>query len=227
MMTSTRRATALGLALFIGCGANHRAVRPDEMSAAAHRQEARRESEAARGDLQEFKSSSSQRSTVHVGRATPEGGVFFDSDDYDPRNDYLLRAQQLRRHAQQHEAAARALESFEEEECKEFSPAIRAACPLLGPVVEIVDIPGGIRARFAETVRVDAVVAHMRCHLAYARTRGFDTALLGCPLYVRGTELRRASDPRAVEIVGRDATVANEIRSRAREEALVIRAGAK
>ena len=75
-------------------------------------------------------------------------------------------------------------------------------------------------------MRVDAVVAHMRCHLAYARTRGFDTAL-GCPLYVRGTEIRRARDPRAVEIVGRDATVTNEIRSRAREEALVIRAGTK
>ncbi len=206
------------------CGSGRQAVRPDDMSAEAHRREAKKDSESARAELQQSKAVEAQENPILVGRATPQGDVFFDSDDYQPVNDHLLRAEQLRKHARQHVAAAKVLETFEQAECKQFPPATRAACPLLGPVLEIVDVPGGVRARFAESVRVEAVVAHMRCHLAFARTRGFDT-VADCPLYVRGIEIRRTSDPHAVEIVGRDATIASEIRSRAREEAVLVRAG--
>jgi hypothetical protein len=216
----------LGLTLALSCGASQKAVRPDEMSAEAHRQEAQKESEAARAEVRQADAPHTRRNPVFVGRATAQGDMFFEMEDYDPRNDHLLRAEELRKHAEQHGAAAKYLETFEAAECKEFPPATRAACPLLGPLVEIADVPGGVRARFAEGVRVDAVVAHMQCHLAFAQSRGFDT-VAGCPLYVRGIEIRRASGPGAVEIVGRNATVAREIRRRAREEAVLVRASTK
>jgi hypothetical protein len=217
----------LGVTLVVvGCGPSREVVRPDEMSAEAHRQEARKESEAVRDEVRQSESPHARRSPVLVGRANALGDVFYGPDDYDPRTDHLLRAEELRGHAKQHEAAAKYLETFEQAECKEFPPATRAACPLLGPLVDIADIPGGVRARFAESVRVDAVVAHMHCHFAFAQSHGFETAA-GCPLYVRGIEIRRASDPRAVEILGRDANTTREIRRRAREEAVVVRAGAR
>ncbi|HTQ76366.1 MAG TPA: hypothetical protein VMI74_18960, partial [Burkholderiales bacterium] len=48
-------------------------------------------------------------------------------------------------HAHQHEALAAKLESFEQTECNEFPPATPAACPLLGPVKTLTDIPTGVR----------------------------------------------------------------------------------
>ena len=224
-MSSRCNVMALGLTLAIGCGANRKAVRPDEMSAEAHRQEARKESEAARDEARRSTSPDARRTPTLVGRATAQGDVFYDSADYNPRNDHQRRAAELTKHAQQHDAAAKYLETFEQAECKAFPPATRAACPLLGPLVDIADIPGGVGVRFAEGVRVDAVVAHMRCHFAFAQAHGFETAG-GCPLYVRGIDIRRATDPRTVEIIGRDAGVAREIRQRAREEAVVVRTSA-
>lgn len=225
-MQLTRRMTVIGLlALGAGCGGAKQTVRPDEMSAEAHRQEANKGVTAARNELQQSNSPASQPNMAVSANSNPQG-FYYPLDMYNPKSQHLLRAQQLSKHAQQHEAAAAYLETFEQAECKEFPPATRAACPLLGPVAEIVDVPGGVRARFAEGTRVDAVVAHMRCHFAYAQSRGFDAGTT-CPLDVRGIEIRATSDPRAIEIVGRDATVTNEIRSRSREEAVLVHGGTK
>jgi hypothetical protein len=193
------------------------------MSAEAHQREAAKDREAARNETQQANSPALQPNMAVTGGSNPQGYYAYPAEMYDPRSQYLARAQQLNKHAQEHEAAAASLEKFEQAECRDFPPAIRSACPLLGPVVELVDIPGGIRARFKDGVRVDAVVAHMHCHFAYAQARGFDTAA-GCPLYVRGIEIRRTSDPSSVEIVGRDPAVTSEIRSRAREEAVLVHA---
>lgn len=167
-------------------GSCQQEVRPDEMSAQAHRQEAAQVAE--------------------------RGG--FESPD------------RRIRHAQQHLAAAAYLEAFEQAECKNLPPATRAACPLLGPVTRIADVAGGVRVWFADRTPVDTILAHMRCHLAYAQTAGFEAAT-ACPLYVRGIEIIRASDPRAIDILSKDASVVAEIRKRAREEALVVRGAAK
>jgi hypothetical protein len=224
-MNMNRHMTVIGLTLgLFGCGGGQGAVRPDQMSAEAHQQEAAKDREGARNETQQANSPALQPNLSISGGSNPQGYYAYPAEMYDPRGQHLARAEKLSKHAQEHEAAAASLQSFEQAECKDFPPAIRSACPLLGPVVELVDIPGGIRARFKDGIQVDAVVAHMRCHFAYAQAHGFDTAV-GCPLYVRGIEIRRASDAHAVEIVGRDASITNEIRSRAREEAVLVHAG--
>jgi hypothetical protein len=88
-------------------------------------------------------------------------------------------------------------------------------------VVRIDDIADGVRVTFKAGVPVDAVLAHMRCHFAYARARGF-AEVAGCPLYLRGIDIRRARDPMAVEIVSADGEVAAEVRARSREEAVFV-----
>jgi hypothetical protein len=223
-MTRSRYLTVLGLALGVGCGSSNTAVRPDQMSADAHRQAAGREREAARNEVRQSQSTALEPMISLSEGDALQGSYPYPAVMYDPRNEHLTRAQLLSTHAQEHEAAAASLEKFERAECKDFPPSTRTACPLLGPVVELVDVPGGIRVRFKDGIRVDAIVAHMRCHYAYAEAHGFGSTP-GCPLYIRGIEIRRARDPMAVEIVGRDAAVAAEIRSRAREEAVLVRAG--
>lgn len=223
-MTRSQYLKTIGLAFGIGCTSSSPAVRPDQMSADAHRQSAARERQAARDEVLPSRSAASEPSISLSAGDTSQGLYAYPAEMYDPKNEHLARAKRLKTHAEEHEAAAASLEKFEQAECKDFPPVTRAACPLLGPVVELVDVPGGIRARFKDGVRVDAVLAHMRCHYAYARARGFGAAA-GCPLYIRGIEIRRASDLMAVEIVARDAAVTAEIRSRAREEAVLVRAG--
>ena len=200
------------------CGGAAPAVKPDEMSAAQHREEASRNVRAA---------DAHERQYVPTGVDMPPAGdgngpVYnFSIGVYNPTEGHLVAAERLRQHAAEHRQATKRLEQFEAKECKQFPPTTRPACPLLGPVVKIDDIPGGIRAIFAPGARVDAILAHMRCHFAYAQTRGFaDTA--GCPLYLRGIEIRRGTDAQTIEIVSQDAKVAEAIRQRGREEAVYL-----
>ena len=211
----------LAVALAVSCSASNPAVKPEEMSAAQHRAEADREAETARHEAGMYKPQAAQPAPF----GDPLGKDYLYSVPiYNPTESHLKEAEAHRAHARRHEAAAQYLESFEQSECRKFPPATRAACPLLGPVARIDDIPGGVRVRFTEGVRVDAVIAHMRCHYAYAQTRGFDGSV-GCPLYVRGLEIRPALDPLAVELVAKDEGTAREIRDRSREEAVFVRGG--
>ena len=78
---------------------------------------------------------------------------------------------------------------------------------------------------FAAGTQVDAVLALMRCHLAFARAHGFGTAS-SCPLYVKGIDLRPGAGPVAeIEIISSDRKTAEEIRLRSREEAVVVEFG--
>jgi hypothetical protein len=155
-----------------------------------------------------------------TGGSNPQGYVY-DRNVYDARNEHLVRARELREHARQHERAAFALEQFENAECRNFPASTRAACPLLGSVAGITNVAGGVRVEFQPGTRVDAVLAHMRCHLAFSAARGFADEW-SCPLYMKGIEIRSGSGPRSVEIVSGNATVAREIQTRSREEALLV-----
>ena len=224
-MTNVSRSTRGLLAgftagLLAGCVGQTHAVRPDDMSAEAHRQEAAKLAAAADAEHAKAESPAMQPNLGVSPGSNPEG-YYYPTDLYDPRKDALLRAQQLGRHARQHEAAAARLEAFEEAECRQFPPATRAACPLLSPVQEISDVQGGVRVRFKAGARADALFAHMQCHLAYAKVRGFDDTA-SCPLYVPGIAIRRTDDPLALEIVGSNSKIASEIRNRSRAEAVVV-----
>jgi hypothetical protein len=190
-----------------GC-ASHELVRADDMSAAQHRSEAQREQAAA------------DQETVQAGGAAPAPAS--NPQAFDPNEGSRRRAEAAREHARQHESAAKFLEQFEDEACAGVPPSSRAACPLLGPLERLEDVPGGVRVTFADRSRVRTAIAEMRCHYAYARARHFDEKV-GCPLYVKGIEVRQALDPRAVEITARDEATTKLIRERSREQATFVR----
>ena len=192
--------------LVAGC-ASHELVRADDMSATQHRLEAQREKEAAakEGDVRP------------VAPAADPGGP-------DWNEEHRREAERRREHARQHESAAEFLEHFEDQACRHVSSSSRVACPLLGPVTRIEDVPGGIRATFAVEKRAASALAEMRCHQAYARSRHFDAAI-SCALYVRDVEIRQALDPKAIEIVSRDEKTVRLIRERGREQAVFTRQG--
>lgn len=176
-----------------------RDVRPDDLSAAAHREEARRE-----------------RSTADARRARAEqlGPV---SRKEESRRSAELHAD----HARQHERAALELERSEDATCRGFAVAERAGCPLLLGVETLIDVPGGVRVEFDRDSDVGRIVAHVRCHLAYERTRGFETPL--CPLYLRGVHVERMLDSRVVDILAADPQTVTEVRQRAREQSIPAR----
>jgi len=215
--------SAMGLAL--GCGQSNQSVKPTEMSAEANRQQAQNESAAANRELNKANTPTAPPNLAASGGGNPQG-YYYDIGMYDAKNQHLARASALAAHAQQHEAAAVALEKFEESECKQFPASTRAACPLLGPVTRITDVAGGVSVQVAAGTRADAVLAHMRCHLAFAKARGFGAAS-ACPLYVKGIEIRGGVDPRTIEILSADAKVARNIQALSREEAILVQGGAE
>jgi len=196
--------SAVAAVLLSGC-AGHELVRADEMSAMQHQLEAQREREVA----------DKEAGADPAAPAAQPGS-------HDWNAERRRQAERRREHSRQHAAAAEFLEQFEARECRHVPAASRAACPLLGPVVRIDDVPGGIRATFADPERVPTVIAEMRCHYAYARSHNFDETI-GCPLYVRGIEVRQAIDPRAIEIVSRDERTSRLLRERGRQQAVFIR----
>jgi hypothetical protein len=193
-----------------------RAVEPAEMTAAEHRQEAARE--RSRADDAYARWQPGARAPM-PGGTTGSGDVPrlypIDLYPYNPTDRAIADAERHLRHAREHEAAANALEGFEESECRDFAPKARAACPLFGPVAAIEDLPDGVRLVYAAGAPVDAVVAHMRCHLAFARARGFGDGA-DCPLYMRGIDIARGADGRGIEITSRERDVARELQLRAR-----------
>ena len=205
-MTSMRFGWGLSAAaaLLLSSCASHELVRADDMSATQHRLEAQREGKVA----------DKEAGAAPAAPAT-------DPDGHDWNAERRDQAERRREHSRQHAAAAEFLEHFEDRECRHVPAESRAACPLLGPVVRIDDVPGGIRATFADPKRVPTLIAEMRCHYAYARSRHFDETI-GCPLYVRGIEVRQAIDPRAIEIVSRDEKTSRLIRERGRQQAVFI-----
>ena len=227
MMRTARTTAALFTSMIglgaLGCGQSNQAVRADDMSAEAHRAEAQKESAAAGAERKVAETAPPPPNLSVSGGNNPQG-YYFDANIYDTRNQHLARAQQLSAHAREHEAAAAALEKFEEAECREFPASTRAACPLLGPVVGITDVADGVRVEFATGTRADALLAHMRCHLAFAAARGFQDAA-ACPLYMKGVDVRATAVPTTIEIVGADRRVARDIQARSREEAVLVQRG--
>jgi hypothetical protein len=202
-----------------GCGTSRDTVKPDDMGAAQHREEAARENEAARQHSKDYNPRATAASPFRPAAGAPSGDYLFPLSVYNPTEVQLQHADEHRAHARQHEKAAQALERFEAAECVGFPPAARAACPLLRPVTRIEDVGGGVRVTFAPGTPVHAVLAHMRCHYAYARARAFEDAM-SCPLYIRGIEIKRAQDPLAIEITTADWQRVDELRKHSREEAV-------
>jgi hypothetical protein len=190
-----------------------RPVRPDDMSAQSHRREAAKETAAARAHIQDYDSNAvglAPHSATREPDAMASTAVI---DDYNPTTWNLQAASEHRAHAAEHERAAADLERFESSECAGLKPSVRSACPFLGPVRASEEIAGGVRVTLAPGAPIAAVAAHMRCHLAFARTRAFEVS--ECPLTLRGTEIKLSADGTAIEITARDRRVVRDLRTRA------------
>jgi hypothetical protein len=131
---------------------------------------------------------------------------------YDPSERHLRHAARQREHAWQHERLGAALEQFGSGACGSFPPSTRPLCPLFGEIESVERTDTGVRIELGEGVPVEAVMDHMRCHAAFART--YPRAAPGqCPLYVEGVQVGRDGD--AVVLVGLGAESIGEIHRRA------------
>lgn len=230
-------ALAAGLAL-AACAAP--GTRPDDMSAAEHREQANKHARRGEqhGALYDPRRSE-QRDVWHpdVGEA---GAGFFSKEVYNPTAVHEQHAEEHGAHAEEHLAAARELESFETEQCARFPKETRAVCPLLGGIVAVEDlevrpppppvrpkgVPAqrawrrGVRIEFAPGTNLDAVVAHMRCHVAFARARAGE-GMHACPLYLdpRSLRVRRGVEAGTVELTTTDPALLDELRHRTRGHA--------
>jgi len=208
-------ALAAGTSGYLLAGCAHDRVKPDEMSATAHRDEAQREYAGADREWKQYDPDA--RRHILVTAHGPDGTT---DVTYNPTEDHKQAAERKARHAQQHLAAAETLERFADRECKPFQPAVRAACPALGPIAAVEDIRGGVRLRLQPDMPIEAVLQHMRCHLAFAREHGWQPAP-DCPLYLKGVDIHRSADGTAIELIARDGKTAAELRRRAHAEVTV------
>jgi len=196
------------------CGGPGSTVRPDETSVEGHRAEAARE-RALAADPAPYQPARTNRIAPPLIRPSSEPGVVPPDAAEDLRHERRWHAE----HARDHEAAAQQLERFETEECRDVEASERASCPLLGPVVQIQDLPSGVRIHLAATASVERTLATLRCQYAFARARGFPSRAT-CPIYLRGIEIRGSADRAAIEIVGPSRRLAREIQKRARQQAV-------
>lgn len=187
-----------------------RPVRPDDMSMQAHRGEAIRERTAAAAHAREF-DPAAQVARAGGPAASINANETF--SDYNPTTWHLKEADRHTAHALEHERAAAELGSFEDQECRPFSPGVRAACPFMGPIRSVEEIEGGVRVHLTSGAPVAAVAAHMRCHFAFARGRAF--AVSDCPLTLRGTDVRVSADGTGIDVTSRDRKTISELRRRA------------
>jgi hypothetical protein len=206
-----RRAGSLAVAaalLLGGC-----APKPDDMSIADHLREAREnELEAAEHEAEYDPNAraSQPQGTVNI----PD--LFYGTEVYNPTEGQLAEAERLRDLAAAHRRAAAELAVYEEVHCARFPPATRIACPLLLGVTSAEDVPGGIRITFAPDIDRDALLDHIRCHIAFARSH-HRWGMPGCPLYVEGVRAEPTEEGGILlSVTGGDDDDAEELRRRAR-----------
>jgi len=220
--TPGRSNLVLGALALVGLAACAHEAKPDTMSAAAHEQRANVETVQAQAEVARATQEAPPLPNPSPMPAVSPEGYLYPVDSYNPAAEHLAHARELEEHAHEHRAAAAKLETFVQDECRGFPPETRASCPMLGPVSQIRDIPQGVRVAFSAKTRVDAVAAHMRCHLAYAQAYGFDT-VNDCPLYVKGLQIRVSDDGKAIELTSHEPRTVDVIRARTREEATLVR----
>jgi hypothetical protein len=116
--------------------------------------------------------------------------------------------------ANAHLAAAKTLESFEDEACIGLSAGERASCPLFASSVRRVEWEkDGFKLFFKQEDEATRTFARLRCHLSYAVASGFDRP--SCPLFLKGTKLHREGAD-GVVFTGDSSDVAAALRAQAR-----------
>ena len=205
-------ALVIGSGVLLGaCGATPGA-QPDDMSADHHRQMAAEEDRKAREHDAHF--DPAEQATIKTAGTDAQGDVIYAPVVYNPTEVHLKIAGKHRKHAEDHRAAAEALDKFEEQQCKSFPPETRKVCPLLGQLESVQDIDGGVRVRFSKGVNMDAATDHVLCHLAYGRTQGRQ-GMDSCPLYIKGVAAKRVGDSNDLDLTVEDEASVRGLRARA------------
>ncbi|MFZ5470252.1 MAG: hypothetical protein ACOZIN_12525 [Myxococcota bacterium] len=205
--------TAGLVASMTGCTTHH--VRPDDMSAEEHRSEVAAHSRAAREA--EAKYDPDARS-AEVALDSPFQDPFNHQPlrVYNPTAHHLAIAQRHLHFAEEHAKAAQELERFEEQSCTGISSEARAGCPLLaGAIDRIEETRRGVRLHVTSPARARELFAQMSCHLAFARTRGYEK-VPSCPLYFAGVTLSLQGDA-VIELAGASPATAARLRREAQE----------
>jgi hypothetical protein len=206
------------LPLVVACATpSPKKVSPDELSAEGHRNEAAAEAANARSHEEQYSPGSVELSPARD--RSGDGDLLNAATLQNPTESHLTQAQWHKAHADAHLEAARKLEAFEDEACRGVPAKERGACPLLGPVTAIRDVAGGVAIDLSPKVDAAKATAVMRCHYAFARTRGFSPVAAACPLYVRGLLIEQAGQ-HTVEITAKDAANTKHVRESARAESV-------
>lgn len=167
--TEIQLALAAVLALGGACGGTQN-PRDENLTADEHEAEADREEGEA------------ERHETHY------RGVYYGTELYNPTDAHIEESRTHRAHADAHRARAGDLRVFQEAECAAFPEETRASCPLLLGLLQVEDVDGGSRLTFAEGVDIEPVVAHIRCHIAFAAAQGRE-GIDHCALYVPGAQV--------------------------------------
>ena len=192
------------LVLLLGC-ASTPGAKPEDMSAKSHEEAAAKE--AAKADQHAAKYDPAGTSAQSSGSDTA-----FEGADFNPTDVHNVQAETHREHANDHAAAAAALTSVEEDACKSIPSESRSWCPLLGPVAATENTPNGVRVTVRDGTDVDALIARVRCHLAFANTQGRE-GMDRCPLYVPGVQVER-SGPNSIELSAKGKASIRELQER-------------
>ncbi len=146
----------------------------EDLTADEHEAEAEREEAAAEEDE----------------NLATRSGSMYSLDVYDPSDSRLALAAEHRDHAEAHRQQAEALRAFENAQCEEFPESARSACPFLLGLREIEHIDGGANIVFDDDAPIDAILDHIRCHLAFVGAQGAE-GIDDCALYVPGATARK------------------------------------
>jgi hypothetical protein len=182
------------------------------LTADDHRREAALNHAAAESHL----SSYDPRAATQVrpgGLDEPGGAIAQRVIAYNPTEWHLRAAQRYSEHAREHERAAATLEAFAAAECEFTAPKARSTCPFFGPIRRVEDLTDGVRLQLEPDAPVADLVAHVRCHLAYAKVHGDEAP--SCPLMIRGVEASLSSDGHDIVLRARQRAVARELQLRA------------
>lgn len=183
-------------------------IHPDDMSAEQHRAVASRERAEADEAAAKYDPTATRTRRVVV---DPLAGDY-DLEKYNPTDAYRTAAERHHEAAAQHLAAAKVLESFEDARCQGLAHETRAMCPLLGQVHAVRDIPDGVEVTVSPETPLDAFMAQVQCHLAFARTEargGMDA----CPLFLPDVHVT-AREGNKVDFTVDDGDLVGELRRR-------------
>jgi hypothetical protein len=180
---------------------------PGEMGADQHRAAAAEHERDARAEMEKYDPAA---------RVVVEGDVPFHDRTYNPTGEHYRAAHEQLYAAHQHLHEALELERFESEACADQPKAVRAACPLFSAEVDQVqETAWGVRLHLKQGSDAAGLIARMRCHLAFSRTRGFGDEP-DCLLYFRGVGVDLVGLGEVIEVRAADSATAEKVRTNAR-----------